>query len=73
MDFNSQKREPNSYPNHGFTGDVDDDSRSFNEHSTINMTDIPPDVKDGTGQKQQMNGNVSRERPETLRRKSSKK
>jgi hypothetical protein len=52
---------------------VDDDCHSIGEHSTINMTDIPPDVKDGIRQKQQMNGKVSRERPEILRRKSSKK
>ena len=73
MDFNNTIREPNSYPNHGYTDDVDDDSRSINEHNTINMTDIRPDVKDGIRQKQQMNGNVSREQPEILRRKSSKK
>lgn len=71
MDFSNTTRESNSYRNHGYTDEVDDDNIS--DHSNIDMTDIRPDVKDGKRQTQQINGNVSREIPEVQRRKSSKK
>lgn len=76
MDFSNTTNEPNSYRNHGYTDEVDDDStiaHSISDHSDIDITDTQPDVKDGARQTQQINGNVLRVQPEVLRRKSSKK